>query len=184
MTGAPRASRPTPAATAPQALVPAPVQALVPALGVALVVTVGALSGCGAGAALPPNTALPAAAATAATTSTRPAASAAAGLVAGFPTELVPLPPGAAVTSSALAPGPGGMQLSLSGTTSLPVKTVLAFYRTALTKAGFTTTKGNVLPSGASGAAYSRNGEEELLIVAVVDNGARRSFSVGGTIRG
>jgi hypothetical protein len=41
-----------------------------------------------------------------------------------------------------------------------------------------------MLPPGATGLAFSRDGGRELLVVAVVDRRTLRSFSVGGTVVG
>ena len=61
---------------------------------------------------------------------------------------------------------------------------MLDFYAKTLRRAGFSQTKGSVLPPGAVGLAFSRDGGQELLVVAVVDRGGLRSFSVGGTVAG
>jgi hypothetical protein len=103
--------------------------------------------------------------------------------VAGFPTRMVPVPPGATVTASAVEPAAGVLKVSLTGTSPASVQQILDFYHSTLLGEGFTATSGNVLPAGASGAAYSRGGDTELLIVAVADDGVRRSFSIGGTVR-
>jgi hypothetical protein len=108
--------------------------------------------------------------------------SAAAGVrVDGIPAFLA-VPPGASVTGSAVGHKGTLLQVSITGSTGAKVADVLAFYRKTLTTAGFTATDDGVLPSGSSGTAYGRGDTGELLVVAVVDNGSARSFSVGGTV--
>ncbi len=41
-----------------------------------------------------------------------------------------------------------------------------------------------MLPSGATGLAFSRRGGREILVLAVVDHRWNRSFSIGGTVAG
>jgi hypothetical protein len=102
------------------------------------------------------------------------------GLVAGLP-GVVPVPPTAHVTASALQPRGSLLGVSVTGTSAQDVADLLAFFRRRLTAAGFTATDDHLLPKGAAGAAFGR-GDREVLIVAVVDRGGERSWSVGGTV--
>jgi hypothetical protein len=111
----------------------------------------------------------------------RPAPAVAGRIVAGFPT-VVPVPTDAHVTASAVQPHDELLAVSVTGTSRTSTSALLTFFRTRLTKAGFTATDDKLLPAGASGAAYERSGGAEMVIVAVVDRGAERSFSVGGTV--
>jgi hypothetical protein len=104
------------------------------------------------------------------------------GLVAGIP-PVLPVPPGAHVTASAMQRRGDLLGVSVTGTSGQPVPALLAFFRARLRTAGFTATDDSLLPKGASGAAYARSGGSELLLVAVVDRGTDRSWSVGGTVR-
>jgi hypothetical protein len=108
--------------------------------------------------------------------------SAALTLVPGFPTALVPLPPGARVTSSAVQPSGALTQVSLTGTTSAEPKEIVAFYRDKLTSAKFTVAPEAVLPAGVTSMAFSR-GKDEILVLAVASDGGTRSFSIGGAVR-
>ena len=105
-------------------------------------------------------------------------------IVPAFPSALLPLPPGATVTASAVQRHDAVLDVSLSATTTQAAPQVLDFYSATLRKAGFSQTKGSMLPPGAVGLAFSRGGGQELLVVAVADHGALRSFSVGGTVAG
>jgi hypothetical protein len=102
-------------------------------------------------------------------------------LVEGFPSATVPLPPGATVEASGVERSATGLDVSVTATSELDVAAVVAFYTDALGRVGFTATAG-VLPTGTSGAAFSRSAGTETLVVAVVDRGDHRSFSVGGTL--
>ena len=103
------------------------------------------------------------------------------GLVDGFP-GVVPVPVGAHVTASAVQARGDLLAVSVTGTSPLPVPALLAWFRARLTGEGFTATDDSLLPRGASGAAYGRPGGRDLLLVAVVDRGTERSWSVGGTV--
>jgi hypothetical protein len=113
---------------------------------------------------------------------TSPAQAATGSLVPGFPARLLPLPAGARVTASAVQQHDAESDVSVSATTPMSAKKVLEFYATALGRAGFSRTDGSMLPAGAVGLAFSRDGGRELIVVAVVDRGAVTSFSVGGTV--
>jgi hypothetical protein len=151
--------------------------------------TVVAASGAAAGCAAPPSDRVVQALAVPSTTS--PASSSSSGqpsaaagrLVQGFPA-VVPLPPDARITSSAVQARPDRPDLlgvSATGTSRLSPQDLLGFFHVRLRRAGFTATDDSLLPAGASGAAFGR-APGELLLVAVVDRGPERSWSVGGTV--
>lgn len=152
-------------------------------LVMAAVLLAASLAACGGGSA-PPGDGGPVSISTASASPTTSAqVRVDATLVAGFPADLVPVPPGASVTSSAVEPTGDVRRISLTGTSTASAKKILAFYHGTLTKAGFTVARGSVLPSGVTGTAFSRHGDQELLLLAVTDTGGRRSFSIGGTVR-
>jgi hypothetical protein len=92
------------------------------------------------------------------------------------------LPAGATVTTSGVHQHEDLMDVSLSATTTTTTTKVLDFYAKALGRAGFSRTRASMLPPGTAGLAFSRDGGQELLVVAVVDRRTARSFSVGGTV--
>lgn len=104
------------------------------------------------------------------------------GLVAGFP-HAVPIPPKARITASAVQTQPEKdlLGVSVSGTSRSSAEQLLAFFHDRLRHAGFTATNDELLPEGTTGAAFGRGGRE-LLLVAIVDRGTERSWSVGGTV--
>jgi hypothetical protein len=140
------------------------------------------LAGCGAGPAVTGNQVTVTRAPDTSPGAQQPTA-VAGRLVADFPA-VVPLPPGAQVTASAVEPHGDLLAVSVTGTTRQSVAALLAFIRTRLIRAGFAATDDSLLPHGASGAAFGRHGGAEMLILAVVDRGAERSFSIGGTVSG
>jgi hypothetical protein len=103
-------------------------------------------------------------------------------LVSGFPSDVVPVPPGTTVTSSAVEPTGSLTKVSLSGKTSLSVEEILEFYRSELTAKGFAVVDGNVLPETVPGLAFNRGGGDELLTLNISDNTDHRSFSIGGDV--
>ena len=106
-------------------------------------------------------------------------------LVRDFPTEVIPVMPGATVTGSAVSDSGGLRQVSLSGTTTQSLAAVVAYYRHRLGLAGFAV-EGKAAPitlrTRRADIALGRSDGSEVLIIAVVDAGALRSFSVGGTM--
>lgn len=152
-------------------------------IGVALAASVVVTSACSAGSAGDggPDGAGRVAAVAQVMAGGGPSPSAATGrLVAGLP-PVIPIPPGATITASARQPQGGLVAVSVTGTSRSTTTDLLAFFHTRLAAASFTATDDSLLPAGASGAAFGRGGNE-LLVVAVVDRGTTRSWSVGGTL--
>lgn len=104
-------------------------------------------------------------------------------LVAGFPTDVIPVLAGSSVTLSTLVPGEGVRQVSLSGTTSAPAADVLAYYRAALAGQGFAESSAPA-PAGVLGATFSRGDATDLLTVVVTTVGDVQQFTVGGQLAG
>jgi hypothetical protein len=114
---------------------------------------------------------------------TRTPSAAAGRLVDGFPAA-VPIPPNARITGSATQPRPDRPDLlgvSVTGTSRRTSADLLAFFHDRFAAARFTATDDSLLPPGALGAAFGRD-RGELLLVAVVDRGTDRSWSIGGTV--
>jgi hypothetical protein len=104
-----------------------------------------------------------------------------AGLVTDFPADVIPLLPGATVTASAVRTSGERLDVSLSGTSTKSADAILAFYDKTFRKQGFESTDGRTLAPGTGGRIYARG--DEVLVVAVEGAGAKRSFSVGGTVQ-
>jgi hypothetical protein len=148
--------------------------------------TAVAASGAAAGCAAPPSDRIGQALAmpSASPSASGPPSAAAGRLVDGFPAVVVPIPPDARITGSAVQPRPDRPDLlgvSATGTSRLSPRNLLGFFHVRLRRAGFTATDDSLLPPGASGAAFGR-APGELLLVAVVDRGPDRSWSIGGTV--
>ena len=106
-----------------------------------------------------------------------------AGLIAGFPKDVVPVVPGATVTASAARRSGDRLEVSLSGTTAkYSARQVLGFYDRAFKAKGFTTADGGAtIAPGTGGRIYARG--DEVIVVAVARADGVLSFSVGGTVR-
>lgn len=174
-------------------------RALVPAVAVALALTTGACAGGGgpgdaAGGptveAPPPTTTAgtpePAPAPEPLVTATPDEHSEVGDLVAGFPDDLLPVPPDAVVlVTSAVPVGDAEVQeVSLNLTTASAVEDVVELYRTALVGAGFT----EVPPAApatdlAAEVTFVRSGGDELVSIGVLDDGTARTVTVGGRVR-
>lgn len=147
--------------------------------------TAVAASGATAGCAAPPTDRVAQALAMPSATSSPsgPPSAAAGRLVEGFPA-VVPIPPDTRITGSAVQvrpDRPDRLGVSATGTSRLSSRDLLGFFHARLRRAGFTATDDSLLPPGASGAAFGRV-PGELLLVAVVDRGPDRSWSIGGTV--
>jgi len=144
----------------------------------------GLLAGCAstptaamAGPAVP--------AASAADVAVGSASALAGGLLPGVP-GVVPVPPAARVTGSAVQARGGLLAVSVSGTSTLAVRPLLDWFTARLRSEGFTAAPGGSPPAPGAGTGigttFSRPGGREILLVAVADRGGERSWSVGGTV--
>ena len=118
---------------------------------------------------------------TAGTTTTATAQSSVGGLVPGFPTDLIPVLPGASITLSTDTEAGGLRQVSLAGTSTTPADQILAFYRNALVSRGFTEAPTPV-PAGVLASSFTRNQAADLLSVSVSTTGGLQVFTVGGQV--
>ncbi|HWS59046.1 MAG TPA: hypothetical protein VN257_10940 [Actinotalea sp.] len=105
-------------------------------------------------------------------------------VVAGFPLDLLPLPPDAVVLVTTAVPlGDEGLaEVSLNLQTDAPAAEVLDLYRDALVAAGFT----EVPVQDAALAAEStfiRSGGDELVSIGVLDEQGVRTVTIGGRVR-
>jgi hypothetical protein len=158
---------------------------------------VAAASACTAQA---PNSAPPAATATASTaaaaantaaataspsatasTSASPGTSATVGaLVAGFPSKLVPVMPGAKVVASSFDKSTSPATVALVGSISAKPAAVVAYYTKALEGQGFTAVPGNAVGSVASKDFVRAGGE--TVNIAVPATGGISTFTIGANV--
>lgn len=106
------------------------------------------------------------------------------GLVAGFPSTLIPLPPDAVILVTSAAPvGNADVQeVSLNLHTTMTTTQVVQLYRTALTTAGFTEVDSTNSSLDAD-ASFTRAGGDELVVLGVLDDGTSRTVTIGGRVR-
>ncbi|MHA7133189.1 hypothetical protein [Oerskovia turbata] len=108
-------------------------------------------------------------------------------LVEGFPTDVVPVPPGAEVLASSAADveGVALRQVTLNLSSSASVQEILDFYSQSMTGAGFAALPGSA-PGGLSGqAAFNRgtpDGATETLFVGVLDRTDARLVTISGQV--
>lgn len=95
-------------------------------------------------------------------------------LVPGYPIQLLPLAPRAAVVTSSLAPSPDRVQVALVARRDQSAAAVLRFYRAALARAGFTEESARGV-GGSSTAAFTRGPNS---VVVTVDPGGAGTYSV------
>ena len=107
-------------------------------------------------------------------------------LVAGFPTTLVPVPPGAEVLVSSAEPVEGTdlTEVSLNLVTDQSTADLLAAVTAPLVAAGFAAgTPPAAEPGLAAQATFSRGDGSELLVVGILDRDDRRTLTLGGRVR-
>lgn len=162
---------------------PQPVSLALLATGVALTI-----SACGSS---PAGTASQGAAPTSSTASASPAlattSTAAAGasatvgaLVPGFPQQLIPLMPKAAVESSSFDKNSSPASVALVGTIASPSDAVVAFYTSALTAQGF-----KEVPGSTVGSIKSKDflrGDNETVNISVVETAGKSTFTIGANV--
>ncbi|MBD1541662.1 hypothetical protein G9E11_05240 [Arthrobacter sp. IA7] len=133
-------------------------------------------------AAAATNTAAATASATAtASPSASPGTSATVGaLVAGFPSKLLPVMPGAKVVASSFDKSISPATVALVGSISAKPAAVVAYYTKALEGQGFTAVPGNAVGSVAS-KDFVRAGSETVNI-AVPATGGVSTFTIGANV--
>ncbi|MFF3066455.1 hypothetical protein ACFVQ3_18100 [Oerskovia sp. NPDC057915] len=108
-------------------------------------------------------------------------------LVAGFPADVVPVPPDADVLASSATDVEGVplRQVTLNLSSPATVQEVLDFYTASMTSAGFAALPGSV-PGGLSGqVAFNRataDGATETLSVGVLDTADARLVTISGQV--
>ncbi|MGY4642746.1 hypothetical protein [Cellulomonas sp. URHB0016] len=107
-------------------------------------------------------------------------------LADGFPTDLVPVPPGATVLVSSADPVPTTelVQISLNVRTAQDTAGLMDAVRTPLLAAGFVEGAPPVVEPGlAAQSTFSRSDGSELLVVGVLDRDEERTLTLGGKVR-
>ncbi|WP_146902098.1 hypothetical protein [Cellulomonas aerilata] len=105
----------------------------------------------------------------------------------GFPSALLPVPPGAEILVASYAPegeaGPGApYAVSLNVRTDLAVAEAVALYRAALVGAGFAETTGGPGGSLSAESTFTRSGGQEIVVVGVLDRDGTRTVTAGGQV--
>ena len=139
----------------------------------------------GASSPAPSSTAAPSAVESAATAPPSPPAqpgtSATVGaVVTGFPQQLLPLMPGAAVVSSSFDKTLVPATAALVGSIASPAATVLAYYTAELEAQGF-----KAVPGETVGAIPSKDflrGDNETVNVAVMESAGTSTFTIGANV--
>lgn len=108
------------------------------------------------------------------------------GLVAGFPTDLLPVPDGAEVLVSSVEPvgSSGAYQVSLNLRTVLGAPEIVDLYRQSLTGAGFAEAEQTVPDAAlAAQSTFTRSAGDEVLVIGVLDRDGVRTVTIGGRLR-
>ncbi|MHA7199285.1 hypothetical protein [Arthrobacter alkaliphilus] len=101
-------------------------------------------------------------------------------LVPGFPQQLIPLMPNAAVESSSFDKTSSPASVALVGTIASPSDAVVAFYTSALTAQGF-----KELPGSTVGSIKSKDflrGDNETVNISVVEAAGKSTFTIGANV--
>lgn len=106
-------------------------------------------------------------------------------LVAGFPVDLLPLPPDAVIlVTSAVPVGDAGVQeVSLNLRTAATTAELVEMYRRTLGSAGFTEVSGQAESDLAAEVTFVRSGGDELVSIGVLDVDGARTLTIGGRVR-
>ncbi|ALE05463.1 hypothetical protein AL755_08200 [Arthrobacter sp. ERGS1:01] len=151
----------------------------------AVVLLAGCSGGTGTPAATSPSvsqSATGSAMASATTPGATPTAEAAVKeLVAGFPSKLIPLMPGADVQASSLQRSTPLSVAALTATVTAKPADVLAFYTKSLTSQGFTAQPGNSV-EGVPLKTFVRASGQEIVTVSVVQTGSTSTVTIGANV--
>jgi hypothetical protein len=101
-------------------------------------------------------------------------------LVPGFPSDLLPIPAGAAVISSSVATEGDHMQAGVTATSTLTADEVVTFYQATYASLGLTDRQTNAIP-GSTAYAFSRGDNTITLTVTPAESGS--AFSLFGAFR-
>ena len=106
-------------------------------------------------------------------------------LVDGFPTNLVPVPPGAQIlVSSAQRAADGTVSISLNVRSQQDAAGLLAAVRAPLLAAGFTDSPPSQPdPSLAAQASFARSDGAEYVLVGILDRDGMRTMTLGGIVK-
>lgn len=106
-------------------------------------------------------------------------------LASGFPTQLVPVPPGAEILVSSATPQSGGMvQISLNVRTDQDAAGLLQAVRGPLVAAGFKESPpAQPDPSLAAQGSFVRSDGTEFVLVGILDRDGQRTMTLGGTVK-
>ncbi len=106
-------------------------------------------------------------------------------LVAGFPSQLVPVPDGAEIlVSSAQTAADGTVQISLNVRSEQDAAGLLAAVSAPLLAAGFAESPPSQPdPSLAAQASFARSSGAEFVLVGILDRDGERTMTLGGTVR-
>ncbi|MCL2089777.1 MAG: hypothetical protein FWH11_00890 [Micrococcales bacterium] len=99
----------------------------------------------------------------------------------GFPTELLPLPPGAELLVSCATQADGFWNISFNIRTTMDVAELLDTARQPLLAAGFAEQTDPPAAGAAALSTFSR-AEGEVLNMAVLDDGTVRTLTIGGSV--
>jgi len=106
-------------------------------------------------------------------------------LAPGFPTDLLPVPPGAKILVSdayETAPGSGWWNISLNVRSTQDTADLLDAVRGPLRAAGFTEQSAPAPAAGLAAQTTFSRAEGEVITVAIFDDGTARALTAGGTI--
>lgn len=106
-------------------------------------------------------------------------------LVDGFPADLLPVPPDAAIlVTSAVPVGDADVQeISLNLRTTASTAELLTLYRDALLAAGFSEVGSEAPLTGLSAeATFTRSGGDELISIGILDDDGGRTVTIGGRV--
>ncbi|WP_258067270.1 hypothetical protein [Arthrobacter sp. GMC3] len=102
-------------------------------------------------------------------------------LVAGFPTQLIPLMPGATVTSSSLQRSTPLSSAALTATITATSADVLTYYTKVFTDQGFTAQPGDAV-DGLPLKTFVRADGQEIVTVSVVQSGETATATIGANV--
>lgn len=117
----------------------------------------------------------------AATASPSPAAPPVTELVAGFPSSVLVLMPGAMIEASSIEKSEPLSTASVTASVTATSAEVLEFYTGSFTRQGFTAQPGDSV-DGIPSKTFLRAGGQESVTVSVVQSGAKATFTLGATL--
>jgi hypothetical protein len=101
-------------------------------------------------------------------------------LATGYPSDVVPVPPGSRIEGSSVSPAPGSLQISLQASHRLPGGALLSYFSIEMAENGFA--ERSVTAAGTVSAAEFERGADTVVVTVSAGDPGQTTYTVSGTL--